>query len=70
MFCLPPHMTHESQPLDASVFKLLKQSWQDACHEYVQTHPGKAVTKYQFSELLHRVWDKTMTPTVICAGFR
>ena len=70
LFCLPPHTTHESQPLDASVFKPLKQNWQDACHDYVQTHPGKAVTKYQFSELLHKAWDKTMTPTVICAGFR
>ena len=70
LFCLPPHTTHESQPLDASVFKPLKQNWQDACHDYVQTHPGKAVTKYQFSELLHKAWDRTMTPTVICAGFR
>ena len=25
---------------------------------------------YQFSELLHKAWDKTMTPTVICAGFK
>ena len=70
LFCLPPHTTHESQPLDASVFKPLKQNWQDACHEYVQTHPGKAVTKYQFSELLHKAWDKTMTTAVICSGFR
>ena len=28
LFCLPPHTTHESQPLDASVFKPLKQNWQ------------------------------------------
>ena len=25
IFCLPPHTTHESQPLDASVFRSLKQ---------------------------------------------
>ena len=24
-FCLPPHTTHESQPLDLNVFKPLKQ---------------------------------------------
>jgi len=27
IFCLPPHTTYESQPLDASVFKSLKQKW-------------------------------------------
>ena len=26
LFCLPPHTTHESQPLDTSVFKPLKQN--------------------------------------------
>jgi len=31
MMCLPPHTTHESQPLDASVFKPLKQNWHSAC---------------------------------------
>ena len=30
LFCLPPHTTHESQPLDISVFKPLKQNWQNA----------------------------------------
>ena len=29
IFCLPPY---ESQPLDASVFKSLKQNWQQVCH--------------------------------------
>ena len=28
ILCLPPHITHESQPLDASIFKSLKQNWQ------------------------------------------
>ena len=37
-------MTHESQPLDASVFKPLKQNWQDVCHQYVQDNPGKGST--------------------------
>ena len=33
MMCLPPHTTHESQPLDASVFK------HNACHNFVQRNP-------------------------------
>ena len=36
IFCLPPHTTHESQPLDASVFGPLKRHWADACHKYIE----------------------------------
>jgi len=46
IFCLPPHTTHESQPLDASVFKSLKQHWQHACHNFIQSNPSLAITKY------------------------
>ena len=70
LFYLPPHTTHESQPLDAAVFKPLKQNWQDACHNYVRSNPGKVITKYQFSTLLRVAWEKTMMPTIICSGFR
>ena len=31
IYCLPPHTTHKSQPLDANVFKPLKQNWQELC---------------------------------------
>ena len=46
IFCLPLHTTHESQPLDASVFKSLKQNWQNACHNFIQSNPSLAITKY------------------------
>ena len=70
LFCLPPHTTHESQPLEASVFKPLKQNWQDVCHRYMQDNPCKVVTKYQFSALLNQAWQQTMTPSTIISGFR
>ena len=69
VFCLPPHTTHESQPLDASVFRSLKQHWQDVSHTYMQSNPGKLITKYNFSPLLNQAWSKTMTPSTICSGF-
>ena len=53
-FCLLPlHTTMRT----SSIFKPLKQNWQDTvtCHEHVQTHPDNVVTKYQFSEQLHKV---------------
>ena len=70
MFCLPPHTTHESQPLDASVFKSLKQNWQHVCHDFIQSNPSVTITKYQFSGLLNQAWGSTMNPTTICSGFR
>ena len=70
LFCLPPHTTHESQRLDASVFKPLKQNWNAACNRFMQQNPGKVVTRYNFSPLLNEAWSKTMVPNVISAGFK
>ena len=70
LFCLPPHTTHESQPLDTAVFGPLKKHWRDVCHEYIQEHPGRVISKYQFSPLLNKAWMSTMTPANICSGFR
>ena len=70
LFCLPPHTTHESQPLDASVFRSLKQNWQHACHNFIQSNPSLAITKYQFSGLFKEAWGKTMNPATISSGFR
>ena len=70
IFCLPPDTTHESQPLDASVFRSLKQHWQNVSHSYTQSNPGTLITKYNFSPLLNQTWSKMMTPSTICSGFR
>ena len=51
LFCLPPHTTHMAQPLDASFFAPLKRHWARVCHEYTIDHPGREVTKFQFSSL-------------------
>ena len=70
LFLPPPHTTHESQPLDTCVFKLLKQNWQEACHYYIQANPGKIVTQFTFSALLNEAWGKTMVPNIISSGFK
>ena len=58
MFCLPPHSSHVSQPLDTAVFKPLKRNWNDAVHRFLSKYPGKVVTKYSFSPLLKEAWEK------------
>ena len=54
LFTPVPHTTHEMQPLDKAVYAPLKAHWQDVCHRYLQSHPGKVITKYQFSQLFWR----------------
>jgi len=45
VFTLVPHTTHEMQPLDTAMFGPLKKSWNEECHEIVQSYPGKIITK-------------------------
>ena len=69
LFTLVPHTTHEMQPLDTAVFGPLKSSWQDVCRDNIQAHPGRVITKYQFSHLFSKAWLKSLTPANI-SGFK
>ena len=70
IFCLPPHTTHEAQPLDVSFFGPLKKNWGDVCHRFIQASPGKVITRFNFNELFSQAWLKTCSPEIICGGFR
>jgi len=70
IFCLPPHTTADSQPLDASCFKPLKSNWVDVCCKYLFAHPSRVITKFQFSSLFSEAWCKSMTIGNILSGFR
>ena len=70
VFCLPPHSTHKTQPLDKGVFSPLKRAWREECHSYILANPGKVVTCFQFSFLFGCAWMKAMTPLNTVAGFK
>ena len=70
ILCLPPHTTHEAQPLDVGVFAPLKVEWTKVCHEFYQKNPGSAVTKFNFSRLFSQAWCRAVTPVNVMAGFR
>ena len=70
IFCLPPHTTANSQPLDTSCFKLLKTSWSDVCRKYLFTNPGLVITKFHFSRLFSQAWSNSMTINNITCGFQ
>lgn len=70
IFCLPPHTTHECQPLDCSLFGPLKKHWQEACHNFYQHNPGKVISKINFNSVFRNAWLNAVTPVNICSGFR
>ena len=70
LLCLPPHTTADSQPLDVGVFGPLKTRWSQVCHQWMDEHPGRIITKFQFSELLNEAWVQAMTPKNAIAGFK
>ena len=70
MLCLPPHTTHEAQPLDCGVFGPLKTHWSHVCHAYLQQNPGRLITRFQFSTLFSQAWSAAVSPANVIAGFR
>ena len=70
VFALPPNTTHVSQPLDKGCFGPLKAAWKSVCHEYCVKNPGRAVTRYTFSELFSQAWMQSMNMRNIISGFR
>ena len=43
LFSLPPHVTNKLQPLDRSIFKLLKAYFNNACQRWMRNHPGRCI---------------------------
>ena len=67
LFCLLPHTTADSQPLDTICFGPLKTYWVETCQQFVFSNPGRAITKFQFSNLFSEAWSKGMSinPSII-----
>ena len=70
ILCLPPHTTHESQPLDSAVFGPLKKHWTGVCHDFQQANPGAVITKYSFSRLFSQAWLDSLSAHNLIAGFK
>ena len=70
IFCLPPHTTHECQPLDTTFFRSLKSHWQNSVHKFYQDNPGKAISKLNFCSVFKPAWLKASTPANFINGFK
>ena len=70
VFCLPPHTTHETQPLDKGPFSPLKSYWREACRQFLHDNPGKVISRFTFSKVFGKVWGKVVCMENIISGFR
>ena len=70
IFCLPPHATHECQPLDCSLFKPLKDQWRQECHKFYCKNSGTVISKLNFNYVFRNAWLNAITPANVVSGFR
>ncbi len=70
VFCLPPHTSHLTQPLDRTCFSPLKSAWHQECHLFMSMNPGKVVNRYNFTELFANAWIRAMNLNNVIAGFK
>ena len=70
LYCLLPHSSHITQPLDVGFFKPLKDAWRKACDVYKSDHPGSFVTKQIFARVFKEAWYHTIQPLKLMNAFR
>nr|CAH7745913.1 unnamed protein product [Callosobruchus chinensis] len=69
LYCLPSNTTSELQPMDKSVFRSFEYHWDDQVLQYWTRHKDRNITKMRFGQIFSVVWDKSVTPANIKAGF-
>jgi len=69
VFALPPHSSHELQPLAKSLFKPLKNKWDELAQKaFPPDH--RNVSRSNFLKLFKECWDTVATVSIAQAGFR
>ncbi|KAG5897656.1 hypothetical protein JTB14_024485 [Gonioctena quinquepunctata] len=66
---LPPHTSALLQPLDVSVFKGVKSTWNLRLADWQRRHIGEKISKSVFANILGEVWY-SIKDTAIINGFR
>ena len=69
---LPPHCSHELQPLDKTVYGPMKTFYNQACVSWMKdaSNAGKAMTIHIIPMMLKYAFTKAMTPENIQSGFK
>lgn len=60
---LPPHTSHQLQPLDRTAFGPMKGSFKKAMKDWLKSNPGQTISIYKLSTLTGQVFNMAMTPS-------
>lgn len=66
---LPPHTSHLLQPLDLTVFRPMKVTWDEKLVAWQRRNIGLKMPKKHFSEMIGQTW-KNLNPSTIINGFK
>ena len=67
---LPPHTSHDLQPLDVSVFVAMKKYIKAGHMAWYRNNPGKRITIHEVAGLTKDPLYKAMTPINLISGFK
>jgi hypothetical protein len=69
LYCLPPHSSHITQPLDVGFFSPLNANWKSAVAAFKVSHFGQSLTKEKFAKVFKEAWLDTVKARLIINGF-
>ena len=70
MLTLPPHCTHNMQPLDCTFFKALKSAYNSASDTWMVAHKGQRISFFDMAGIFATAYNKTATVEKAVNGFR
>ena len=70
LYCLIPHASHLTQPLDVGVFGPMQSKWKEALVNFQIQNPNSQPTKYIFPQVFKPVWEDPAKSANLAAGFK
>lgn len=61
LISLPPHTTHELQPLDLTFFGPLKAHYNSECDKWMVNHPRERISQFGLAALFGAAYTRTAT---------
>ena len=70
LYCLLPHASHITQPLDVGVFSSLQDDLGKAIIQFQVENPNLVPTKYNFPKIFKQVWETNNKSLNLVKGFK